>query len=61
MPPQGLNPLTPGPTFQILLCRGRHCLVGIRLGLGIQAVNTACQHCPNFLEGGASLTVLTAK
>lgn len=49
-------PPTLGSTFQILLCRGRCCPLGVGLGLGILAVETACQTWPRFLEGGASLT-----
>lgn len=49
-------PPTLGSTFQILLCRGRCCPLGVGLGLGILAVETACQACPRFLEGGVSLT-----
>lgn len=59
-PPQrpsapALHPPSPWSTFQILLCRARHCLLGIRLWLGILAVEAACQHCPSLLEGGTSL------
>lgn len=57
--PSGEGPLASSPNprsaFQILLCRGRCCLLGTRLGLGVLAVGTPCPHWPSFLEGGVFL------